>query len=106
MTREELARLQGARWEILRVCSVAGHLGATEAMVYHTLLSQWVGIERGWLRDQYAYLESRELVAVQRHEVEDWVISLTRHGDDVANYVVDCEPGIARPPKYWGDGRG
>ena len=25
---------------------------------------------------------------------------LTRHGVDVAEYTVDCEPGIARPAKY------
>ena len=26
---------------------------------------------------------------------------LARHGVDVSEYTVDCEPGVARPAKYW-----
>ena len=30
-----------------------------------------------------------------------WHAELTRYGVDVAEYTIDCEPGIARPAKYW-----
>ncbi len=44
-----------------------------------------------------AYLESRKLIAVVRSEIDPWRATLTRHGYDVADYQVDCEPGIRRP---------
>ena len=25
----------------------------------------------------------------------------SRYGVDIAEYTIDCEPGIARPAKYW-----
>ncbi|MDE0053487.1 MAG: hypothetical protein OXT64_04430 [Gammaproteobacteria bacterium] len=49
-------------------------------------------------------LESRKLIELTRNPMKDWRAKLTRHGWDVTSYVVDCEPGIARPQKYWGDG--
>ena len=30
-----------------------------------------------------------------------WFADLTRFGTDVAEYTIDCDPGIARPQKYW-----
>ena len=30
-----------------------------------------------------------------------WFAELNRHGTDVAEYTVECDPGIARPQKYW-----
>ena len=30
-----------------------------------------------------------------------WFADLTRYGVDVAEYTVDCQPGVARPAKYW-----
>ena len=104
MDRDELQRLEGGRWELLRVLNVSGHIGATETMMYHALVAQWLKTTRGWIKDQLDYLESRELITLERHELKDWRAKLTRHGWDVTSYVVECEPGIARPPKYWGDG--
>ena len=103
MTPTELARLEGGRWHILQTCHVGGHIGVTETMIFHTLVNMWASTTRMWIRDQLSYLESRGLVAVERHAIKDWRATLTRHGWDVSTYVVDCEPGIARPPKYWGD---
>lgn len=102
MTPADLARLEGGRWEILRACHVAGHLGATETMLFNTLIAMWPQTTRSWIRDQLAYLESRGLIVLKRHEVNDWRAMLDRYGWDVATYVVDCEAGIRRPPKYWG----
>ena len=103
MTKTELVRLEGARWQILQACHIGGHVGVTETMLVHTLSSIFAAITRQWVRDQLAYLESRRLVDLQRHDIHDWRVTLTRHGWDVATYVVECEPGIARPVKYWGE---
>ena len=104
MDREDLTRLESGRWEILRATLVAGHVGVSESMLYHALVSMWVATTRQWIRDQLHYLESRGLVECERRDVGDWRAVLTRYGDDVVNYVVECEAGIARPRKYWGDG--
>lgn len=104
--REDIARLEGSRWEILRALSVAGHIGATETMLFHTLVAMWLDMSRDYIRNQLDYLESRELIGIERHEVKDWRCKLTRHGWDVTSYVVDCKPGIARPQKYWGSDAG
>ena len=98
----ELARLERGRWDIIRILHVAGHVGATDTMLISTMLTMWPQTTRDWLRDQLAYLEDRKLVKSTRHPVKDWDVRLTRHGVDLATYVVDCEPGIDRPPKDWG----
>lgn len=104
MNKNELTRLESGRWELLRVMNVAGHLGATETMMFHTLVAMWTNTTREWIRNQLDYLESRKLIDLEKHPLKDWRAKLTRHGWDVTSYVVECEPGIARPPKYWGDG--
>ena len=53
------------------------------------------------LRRELDYLHGRELVRVDKQPSGKWRAELTRHGVDVAEYTVDCEPGIARPAKYW-----
>lgn len=104
MDRTDLTKLESGRWELLRVMNVAGHLGATETMMFHTLVAMWPDINRDWIRNQLDYLENRKLIELEKHELKDWRAKLSRHGWDITSYVVDCEPGIARPPKYWGSG--
>lgn len=102
MTPDQIVKLESGRWEILRVLHVGGHIGATEAMVLATLRALWIEVSQSWVRDQLAYLEARRLIEIDRPELEPWRAKLTRHGWDVATYVVDCAPGIARPRRYWG----
>lgn len=104
MTPHEMSRLEAGRWHIIQTCHIGGHIGVTETMLFHTLAGMWAATTRQWIRDQLAYLADRGLVQVERHEVKDWRATLTRHGVDLATYVTDCEPGIDRPKKYWGEG--
>ena len=53
------------------------------------------------IRRELDYLDDRKLVSVHRQPSGQWLAELTRHGVDVVEYTVDCEPGIARPAKYW-----
>ena len=93
------ALLPCARWAILRTLRVGGHLGATETMVREVLVSDYLGITKHWIRDQLSYLESRELIIIERSEVRAWRAQLTRHGHDIVDYQVDCEAGVERPPR-------
>ena len=92
-------QVHGLRWTILRTVMVGGHIGATDTMVLHAAHAEYIGITRTNLRDELAYLEARKLVALERSEVAAWRITLTRHGRDVVDYTVACEPGIRRPPR-------
>ncbi len=92
----------GVRWSILQTLQVGGHLGATEPMMQTVLREQFpVHAKQHVLRDQLAYLEDRGLLQIERSEIQPWRATLTRHGVDVTEYTIDCEPGIARPQKYW-----
>lgn len=91
--------LPGIRWSILRTCRVGGHLGATEVMIREVIVADFLAAHREFIRDQLHYLEARKLIQVERSEVKPWRATLSRHGYDVADYQVDCEPGISRPPR-------
>ena len=39
----------------------------------------------------------RELVTITGKGTLEWVADISRHGLDVVERTVDCEPGIARP---------
>ena len=55
------------------------------------------------LRQQLEYLSDRKLVALVKQPSGRWFADLTRLGVDIAEYTIDCQPGIARPEKYWSD---
>ena len=95
--KRHLQMLPGIRWEILRTLHVGGRLGATETMCQRVVDAAYLGITSDQMRDQLHYLEERKLVKIQRSEIEDWRMTLTRQGTDLVEYRVDCEPGIARP---------
>ena len=99
--QQQLATKESGRWTILQCVHVGGHLGATEEMVFDALRMSWPDLTRDWMRTQIAYLESRDLLEVERHELKPWRATLTRHGHDIVDYVVDVLPGINRPRKYW-----
>lgn len=95
-------RREAARWTILQTTHLGGHPGVTEAMVLPVLRAEWLNASREFLRNEIDYLERRGLVATERPELRPWRIHLTRAGQDVVEYTVECEAGIARPEKYWG----
>lgn len=101
--KAELGRLESGRWEVLRILHVGGRLGATDSMVLSTLRAMWPQTTREWVRDQLQYLEDRNLLVLERHEIKDWRARLNRNGVDLVTYVIPCGPGIDRPEKYWGD---
>lgn len=96
-------RKEATRWTILQTTHVGGHIGVTEDMVLPVLRMSWLGAGRTFLRNEIDYLERRGLVITVRPALKPWRIQLTRDGQDVVEYTAECEAGIARPPKYWGE---
>lgn len=94
-------RREHLRWLVLLTLNNARPVGAAESSVLAVAQSVYPDGTALELRRELDYLESRELVEVNRQPGGRWWCELTRYGVDVAEYTVDVEPGIARPAKYW-----
>lgn len=94
-------RREALRWLILLTLNNARPIGAFEGLVLSVAQSEYPDATPLELRREMDYLHERELVKVDKQPGGKWFAELTRHGVDVAEYTVNCEPGIARPAKYW-----
>ena len=94
-------RRESMRWNILLILNNARPVGAYEELVLATLQSIYPDATALELRRELDYLADRELVTLNKEPSGRWWGSLTRYGTDIAEYTLDCEPGIARPAKYW-----
>jgi len=94
-------RREGLRWLILLTLNNARPIGAYEGLVLSVARSEYPDATELELRRELDYLHDRELVKVDKQPNGRWHCELTRIGVDVAEYTVPCEPGIARPEKYW-----
>ncbi|MBB5204438.1 hypothetical protein HNQ51_001752 [Inhella inkyongensis] len=95
------ARREQLRWLVILTLNNARPMGAVESVVLSVAQSVFPDATALELRRELDYLEDRKLVEIKRHPDGHWSAELTRHGVDVAEYTVDCDPGIARPVKYW-----
>jgi len=94
-------RRETIRWQILLTLNNARPIGANEAMLLIVARSQFPDVTSMEVRRELDYLEARELLEVEKDQDGNWHSKLTRYGMDVADYTVACDPGIARPEKYW-----
>ena len=94
-------RRESMRWNILLILNNARPVGAYEELVLATLQSIYPDATALELRRELDYLADRELVTLNKEPSGRWFAELNRHGTDVAEYTVECDPGIARPTKYW-----
>ena len=94
-------RRESLRWLILLTLNNARPLGAYEGPILAVAQSEYPDATPHELRRELDYLEDRKLVELRKEPSGKWFADLTRYGTDVAEYTVDCEPGIARPAKYW-----
>lgn len=95
-------RREDIRWQILLTLNHARPIGAYEELVLSVVRATYPDATPMELRRELDYLADRELVDLRKEPVGRWFCDLTRHGVDIAEYTVDCDPGIARPAKYWG----
>lgn len=94
-------RREDIRWQILLTLNNARPLGAYEELVLSVIRSTYTDATLHELRREMDYLADRALVDLRKEPSGRWFADLTRFGIDVAEYTVDCDPGIARPVKYW-----
>lgn len=94
-------RRESMRWNTLLILNNARPVGAYEELVLATLQSIYPDATALELRRELDYLADRELVTLNKEPSGRWFAELNRHGTDVAEYTVECDPGIARPQKYW-----
>jgi len=99
----DLARVrrEALRWLILLTLNNARPIGAFEGIVLSVAQSEYPDATALELRRELDYLADRELIKLDKQPSGRWHADLTRFGVDVTEYTVDCEPGIARPAKYW-----
>lgn len=94
-------RRESLRWLILLTLNNARPMGAQEGPILSVAQSVYGDASALELRRELNYLDDRKLVKMVKPPSGPWHGQLTRHGVDVAEYTVDCDPGIARPVKYW-----
>ena len=94
-------RRESLRWLVVLTLNNARPVGAFESTVLAVAQSEYPDATALELRRELDYLDERKLVRIDRQPSGRWFADLTRHGVDVAEYTVDCDPGIARPAKYW-----
>ncbi|QBP09840.1 hypothetical protein [Cupriavidus metallidurans] len=101
----EKARRETLRWRILVALNVSRPEPVDEGLLLSVLTDTKLQVSTRELRRELDYLAERELATLQGKDGPLWMAGLTRHGVDVVEYTVECQPGIARPPKYWAGDR-
>ncbi len=95
-------RREGLRWYLILALYNARPEEVCEEVVQITMRAIYPDVTPLELRQQLDYLADRDLVKLRKEPSGRWWSDLTRHGTDIAEYTIDCDPGIARPAKYWG----
>ena len=94
-------RRESLRWLILLTLNNARPVGAYEMPILAVAQSEYPDATPLELRRELDYLADRQLVELTKEPSGRWFADLTRYGIDIAEYTIDCEPGIARPARYW-----
>lgn len=97
----EKARREVLRWRILKTLDVGRPYPVGEDLLLSTISGDDMPVTPMELRRELEYLEDRKLIAVAGKCDPVWTAELNRYGVDLVEYTIDCEPGIARPKKYW-----
>ena len=101
MIDQAKVRRESMRWLIILTLQNAAPIGAYEELILATVQAMYPDSSALEVRRELNYLFERELIHLTKEPGGRWFSCLSRAGTDLAEYVVDCEPGIARPAKYW-----
>lgn len=94
-------RRESIRWTILLTLNKGRPFPLHEERVLDVVQAIYADATALELRRELDYLDDRKLISVVKEPGGRWHAELTHYGVDVAEYTVDCLPGIARPAKYW-----
>ena len=95
-------RREALRWYLLLALYNARPEEVCEEVVQTTMRAIYPDVTPLEVRQQLDYLADRDLVNLRKEPSGRWWSDLTRYGTDIAEYTIECDPGIARPTKYWG----
>jgi hypothetical protein len=95
-------RREQLRWYLILALYNARPEELCEEVIQATMRGIYPDVTPVEVRQQLDYLSDRELVELRKEPSGRWWGNLTRTGTDLAEYTIDCEPGITRPVKYWG----
>lgn len=98
------ARREFTRWIVLLAANINIPVHSTLRFLLQIVQAEYPDATEMELRRELNYLESRKLLIIHTDPVGNVRIELTRDGIDVAEYTVEVEPGIARPPYVGGKG--
>jgi hypothetical protein len=96
-------RREGMRWNLILTLNRARPVTTHERFLLDVMRDLYADATQMEVRRELDYLGDRELIEINKTPSGAWFADLTRHGIDLAEYTVDCEPGIARPQRFWED---
>ncbi|MBS0212322.1 MAG: hypothetical protein JSR26_03960 [Proteobacteria bacterium] len=94
-------RREQLRWILLLALNHARPYGCVEIVLQATAQGVYPDATALEIRRELDYLEDRQLITLEKAPHGTWHAELTRIGVDIAEYTIECDPGIARPVKYW-----
>lgn len=95
------ARREGMRWNLINCLDKARPHTTSEIFLLDVMRAIYPDATAVEVRRELDYLADRKLVELVKEPSGHWFADLTRVGVDIAEYTVECGPGIARPVKYW-----
>lgn len=96
-------RREGMRWNIINILNKARPYPTNETFLLDVMRAIYQDTSPLEIRRELEYLADRDLVDLNKQPSGTWFSDLTRYGVDLAEYTLPCEPGIARPEKFWAD---
>lgn len=102
MIDQAKVRRETLRWYLILALYNARPEEVVEDIIQATMRSIYPDVTPLEVRRELDYLADRELVQLRKEPSGRWWGDLSRVGVDIAEYTVECDPGIARPAKYWG----
>ena len=94
-------RRESMRWNLINTLDKARPHTSSEQFLLDVMRAIYPDATALELRRELDYLADRSLVELKKEPGGRWFADVTRDGVDIAEYTVDCQPGIARPVKYW-----
>ena len=94
-------RRESMRWNMLSALNKNRPYTLHEARLGEIILALYPDATPLEIRRELDYLKDRALIEIAKEPSGSWFADLTHYGIDIAEYTIDCAPGIARPEKYW-----
>lgn len=94
-------RRESMRWNLINAINKARPHVSSGDFLLDVMRVIYADATVAEVKRELSYLETREIAEIEKSPTGAWHVELTRAGIDLAEYTSDCEPGIARPVKYW-----